>query len=113
MTTYLILRNIKIIQNSMVFLLVQNWLFERILWLIGTIQNIKSTKEKSERNKFVYDNDSDLCNSLLVDYDQQYSDCSYRVKKNKGSKHNFSDLFLDDLNIIITSMKNQKLLKRD
>ena len=96
MATYLILRNIKIIQNSMVFLLVQNWLFERILWSIGIIQKYKSTKEKSEGNKFVYDNDSDIYNSLLVNYGQQYSDCSYKENKSRPSKHYFSDLFLND-----------------
>ena len=96
MTAYLISTNIKIIQNSMVFFYFKIWLFERILWSIGIIQKYKSTKEKSEGNKVVYDNDSDLYNSLLVNYGQQYSDCSYKEKKSKPSKHNFSDLFLND-----------------
>ena len=35
-------------------------------------KNIKSIKEKLEQKNFVYDNASDLYNSLLADYEQQY-----------------------------------------
>ena len=34
---------------------------------------MKHSKEKSERKNFVYDNPSDLYNSLLDGYEQQYS----------------------------------------
>ena len=113
MTAYLISTNIKIIQNSMVFFYFKIWLFERILWSIGITQKCKSAKEKSKGNKFVYDNDSDLYNSLLVNHDQQYSDCSYKEKKSKRSKHNFSELFLNDCEYNNYFDEEQKAIKKE
>ena len=51
-----------------------------------------------ERKRFVYDNASDLYNSLLTNYKQQYRDLDEKLnerKKSKCSRHNVSDLFLD------------------
>ena len=56
----------------------------------------KSTKKKLERKNVMYDNDSDLCNSLLVNYEQQNSNLSDEERESKGFKHNFDDLFIDD-----------------
>ena len=49
-----------------------------------------------ERKNVMYDNDSDLCNSLLVNYEQQYSNLSDEERESKSFKHNFDDLFIDD-----------------
>ena len=73
---------------------------------------MKHSKEKSERKNFVYDNPSDLYNSLLDDYEQQYSNFLDEKKANKRFKHNFSD-FLIIMNIKTILMKNQKPLKKN
>ena len=60
------------------------------------LRNLKPTKEKLERNNFLYDHASNIYNSLLAHYEQQYSNFLAGKKKSKPSKHSFSDLFLND-----------------
>ena len=59
-------------------------------------KSIKSTKKKIAQKKFLCDDACDLYNSLLANCEQQYSNFSDEKSKIKRSKHNFSDLLLDE-----------------
>ena len=69
-------------------------------------------KEKSEWKNFV-GNVSDLYNSLLADYEQQYSDFSDQKKKSKLAKHNLIDLFFNGYEYNDYFDKEPKVVKEE